>query len=75
MTLLLPKQLSSVTTGISPFFANKGYHSSLQVQITCKLITDLVNTYTRLKQAIAEAQARYQGPADARCSKATYLLA
>jgi len=61
--------------GMSPFFANKGYYPSLQVQTTCKLVTDLVNTHTRLKQAIAEAQARYQDPADARCSKTLYLLA
>jgi len=34
-----------------------------------KFIVDLADTYMRLKQAIAETQARYQGLADTRHSK------
>jgi len=63
---------------MSSFFANKGYYPSLQVQITRepvsipakKFVADLTDTHTRLKQAIVKVQARYQGPTDARCSKA-----
>ena len=62
--------------GMSSFFTNKGYHPSLQVQTMHELasipaekfVIDLMNTHMRLKQAIVEAQARYQGPADARRS-------
>jgi len=66
------------TTGISLFFANKGYHSNLQVQTMHKLasipaekfVVDLKDIHMRLKQAIAEAQSRYQGLADTRHLKA-----
>jgi len=65
------------TTGISPFFANKGYHPSLQVQLTHKVtsqpaetfVVNLEETHAKLKQAIAAAQLRYQGLADARRTK------
>jgi len=68
---------------MSPFFANKGYHPSLQVQTIHKLISilaekfivDLIDTHMRLKQAIAEAQARYQDLANARRSKTSHLPA
>jgi len=64
----------SATTGISPFFANKGYHPKLQVQIQRDLVSDSARTYvadleelhTELKRVIAEAQKRYQVSADAR---------
>jgi len=62
----------SAMTDISPFFVNKGYHSSLQFQTAYELmsqpakkfVTDLENTHAELKQTITEAQARYQTPAD-----------
>jgi len=69
---------SSSTTGMSPFFANKGYHPNLQVRTTRELssqsaenfVANLESTHAELKQAIAEAQKCYQGPADARRTRA-----
>jgi len=65
---------SSSTTGMSPFFANKGYHPNLQVQRVWELasqstegyVASLEEMHTELKQAIMEARKHYQGPADAR---------
>ena len=64
----------SSTTGISPFFANKGYHPNLTIHPerdlassrAKDLIVDLDELHQELKATIAEAQLRYQGPADAR---------
>src|ERR1700734_1848507 len=64
----------SATTGISLFFANKGYHPNLTVHpepdLTSSHAKDLVvnldEPHQELKSAIAEAQLRYQGPADAK---------
>lgn len=66
----------SATTGISPFFANKGYNQNLFVQIECELLSENARDYvvnldelhTELKNSIAEAQKRYQVSADARRS-------
>ena len=60
------------TTGILPFFANKGYHPNLTVQIKRDLasesarnyVADLAELHTELKLTIAEAQKRYQTLAD-----------
>ena len=64
----------SATTGISPFFANKGYHPNLTVHPerdlassrAKDLVVDLDELHQELKATIAEAQLRYQGPADAK---------
>jgi len=40
-----------------------------------KFIADLIDTHMRLKQAIVEAQAKYQDLANARHSKTSHLLA
>ena len=64
----------SSTTGISPFFANKGYHPNLTIHPerdlassrAKDLIVDLDELHQELKATITEAQLRYQGPADAR---------
>ena len=64
----------SSTTGISPFFANKGYHLNLTIHPerdlassrAKDLIVDLDKLHQELKATITEAQLRYQGPADAR---------
>jgi len=64
----------SATTGISPFFANKGYHPNLTIHPERDLasarakdfVVDLDELHQELKATIAEAQRRYQGPADAR---------
>jgi len=66
----------SATTGISPFFANKGYNPSLEVHIERELVSesakeyvaDLDELHSELKLSIAEAQKRYQVSADARRS-------
>jgi len=64
----------SATTGISPFFANKGYHPNLTVHPerdlassrAKDLVVNLDDLHQELKATIAEAQRRYQGPADAK---------
>src|SRR5882672_2902721 len=62
----------SATTSITPFFANKGYHPNLTVHPECDLtsacardfVTDLDKLHHELQQHFAEAQCRYQVPAD-----------
>src|ERR1700678_550080 len=64
----------SSTTGISPFSANKGYHPNLTIHPerdlasaqAKNLVVNLDELHQELKATIAEAQRRYQGPADAR---------
>ena len=66
----------SATTGTSPFFANKGYHPNLTIHPERDLASARAREFTvnldelhaELKENISEAQARYQGPADARRS-------
>ena len=63
----------SATTGISPFFVNKGYHPNLTVHpehdLTSSCAKDLVvnsdELHQELKTTISEAQRHYQGHADA----------
>ena len=62
----------SATTGISPFFANKGYHPNLTIHPECNLasscakdlVVNLDELHQELKAIIAQAQKHYQGPAD-----------
>ena len=62
----------SATTGIMPFYANKGYHPNLTVHpehnlaSTCAqdFVTKLNELHRELKQHIADAQHRYQHSAD-----------
>jgi len=69
------------TTGVSPFFANKGYHPSLvaepNVQVSSigaqHFISDLDDLHTELKWSIAKAQECYQKYADEHCSPAPLL--
>ena len=64
----------SATTGISPFFANKGYHFNLTVHSERNLASaraydfavDLQKLQSELRKQIASAQKRYQEPADVR---------
>lgn len=64
----------SATTGVSPFFANKGYHPNLSVHPERELSSarareyaiDLDELHQFLREEMAHAQERYQGPADAR---------
>ena len=64
----------SATTGISPFFANKGYHPNITVHPerdlasarAKDLIVNLDELHQELKVTIAEAQTRYQSSADAK---------
>ena len=66
------------TTGIMPFYANKGYHPNLMVHPEHDLastrarnfITDLNELHHKLKQHIADAQCCYQHSADSQCSPA-----
>jgi hypothetical protein len=64
----------SATTGISPFFANKGYHPNISVHPERDLSSararefavDLDELHAELRSHIAAAQERYQRSADAR---------
>jgi hypothetical protein len=62
----------SATTGVSPFFANKGYHPNITIHPECDLASqharqfavDLDDLHTMLKTKIMEAQHHYQRSAD-----------
>src|SRR5258708_11568534 len=62
----------SATTGISPFFANKGYHLRLSTNLLALSLSseaqcymaDLDQLHSQLKVLIAEAQEHYQKAAD-----------
>ena len=64
----------SATTSVSPFFVNKGYHPNITVHPKCNLSSawareyavDLESLHQYLREEMAAAQKRYQGPADAR---------
>lgn len=64
----------NVTTGVSPFYANKGYHPNLACHPEKELasaaardfVIDLDELHSHLRENIAEAQNRYQGNADRR---------
>ncbi len=65
----------SETTGVSPFFANKGYHPNLAIHPERDLASNRTQEYAvnleelheYLKTEMAEAQLRFQKAADARC--------
>src|SRR5258708_7717013 len=69
------------TTRVSLFFANKGYHPSLVVELNVQVssigaqcfILDLDDLHTELKRSIAKAQEHYQKYADEHCSLAPLL--
>ena len=60
------------STGTSPFFANKGYHPNITVHPERELasawartfVTDLDQLHQDLRENLADAQKRYQIPAD-----------
>jgi len=64
----------NVSTGVSPFFANKGYHPALDIHPeldvaslrACEFAANLDELHAYLADSIKIAQERYQGPADAR---------
>ena len=68
----------SATTGVSPFFANKGYHPNITVHPECNIASsrahdfaiDLDKLQSTLKAEISTAQQRYQKFADVRRSPA-----
>ncbi len=59
---------TNATTGVSPFFANKGYHLEFTVDPQVKtslakvqaFVADLEHVQAELKENIAQAQERYQ---------------
>ena len=63
----------SMTTRISPFYANKGYHLNISVHLERELASgkaheftiDLDELHTALKEQIRTAQSHYQASADA----------
>ena len=68
----------SATTGISPFFTNKGYHPNLTIHPkrdlasshARDLVVNLNELHQELKSTISEAQLWYLGPTDAKRSLA-----
>ena len=62
----------AASTGVSPFFANKGYHPNIIVHPKCELaswrahkyVVDLNELHLELQHQLSEAQKHYQGPAD-----------
>jgi len=64
----------SATTGVSPFFANKGYHPNLSVyperdiasSCVCDFVLNLDKLQDTLKEKIAKAQRQYQPSVDLR---------
>ena len=68
----------SATTGVSPFFANKGYYPNITVHPERNIASsrahnfaiDLDELQSTLKAKISVAQQRYQKSADVRCSPA-----
>jgi len=64
----------SATTGVSPFFTNKGYHPNLLVYLERDIassrahnfVVDLDELQGTLKEEIAKAQRQYQPSADSR---------
>ena len=64
----------SSTTGVFPFYTNKGYHPKMQLQVendvrimeVDSFVTDLRLVHDDLKRAIKDAQHHYQIPADMR---------
>lgn len=62
------------TTGVSPFFANKGYNPAITVHSDRDVasvkardfVQDLDELHQELRSTISDAQKRYQGPADSR---------
>jgi len=60
------------STGVSPFFANKGYHPNIMVhperelasQCAREYVVDLDKLHTTLHTQLAKAQKCYQGPVD-----------
>jgi len=64
----------SATTGVSPFFANKGYHPSISVYPERDMTSarahdyavDLELLHQYLREEMANTQLQYQGPADAK---------
>jgi len=65
---------SSATTGVSPFFANKGYYPNLSVYPeqdiasfrACDFVLNLDELQDMLREEIAKAQRQYQLSADSR---------
>jgi len=68
----------SATTGIFPFFTNKGYHPNITVYPECNTASsrahdfaiDLDELQSTLKAEISAAQQCYQKSADVQCSPA-----
>ncbi len=77
MTLLLMAEFAynnamNTTTGVSPFFANKGYHLELTSDLQAKtslaeaqaFVANLECIQAELKENIAQAQERYRKNTD-----------
>jgi len=68
----------SATTGVSPFFANKGYHPNISIYPECDMTSAWACDYTvnleslhqYLREEMANTQLCYQGLADAKCTPA-----
>src|SRR6266481_2486870 len=74
--------MPSATTGITPFYANKGYHPNVTVHPERNLasarahdfVTDLDELHQELTMHITDAQHHYQITADSRRTRAPEFL-
>jgi hypothetical protein len=65
----LQNSVTTSTTGVSPFFANKGYNPAFTVHskyelASLKAVTDLQELHNKLQVNIQEFQERYQQSTD-----------
>jgi len=68
----------SATTGVSPFFANKGYYPNITVYPKCNIASsqahnfavDLDELQSTIKAEISTVQQHYQKSTDIQCSPA-----
>jgi len=68
----------SATTGVSPFFTNKGYHPNISIYPECDMTSarardyavDLELLHQYRQEEMANVQLCYQGLADAKCTPA-----
>src|SRR5258705_1758568 len=81
MAVFTYNNATNATTGVSPFFANKGYHleftAELQVETSSAeaqaFMADLERIQAELKENIAQAQERYRKNADKHRTEAPKL--
>ena len=68
----------NASTGLTPFYANKGYHLNITVRLEVDIQSDLAHNFivnldelhTYLRDEIVNAQCKYKEQADRKCTPA-----